>query len=122
MGAIACMGTAGCLFSERQQNPQFTLRNIRSYIADEGMALVVGVVEKQEGRRGEVTVRAELLIDEAYDHVSTQTFVVPADLTERTIALPFTTSSPFYGEQEFTSRAKIVRHGEPDGQWVAERE
>jgi len=32
----------------------------------------------------------------------------------------FTSDSSFYGEHTFTARAKIVRHGEADGDWVSE--
>ncbi|SFK88785.1 hypothetical protein SAMN04487950_1653 [Halogranum rubrum] len=120
IGIILSMGTAGCLFTQSKPEPRFTLRDVRSYLVDEETALVVGVVEKQGGTTGNVTVRAELLIDDAYNHVSTQTFVIPAELTKRTIALPFTTDSSYYGEQQFTARAKVIREGELDGEWVAE--
>ncbi|RYJ08687.1 hypothetical protein ELS19_19610 [Halogeometricum borinquense] len=114
------MSAAGCLFGQTETEPSFTLHNIRSYLADPETAIVVGRVEKQGDAAGNVTIRAELLIEDEYDHVSTQTFVISEDVGERVIALPFTSDSSFYGEQTFTARAKIVRHGEADGEWVSE--
>lgn len=121
-GAVLSMSVAGCLFGQTEADPNFTLQNIRSYLADPKTAIVVARVGKEEGIAGNVKIRAELLIEDEYNHVSTQTFVLPEDVGERVVALPFTSDSSFYGEQTFTARAKIIRRGEADGEWVTEPE
>lgn len=122
VGTVLSMSATGCLFNQTESEPNFTLQNIRSDLADPGTVIAVGTIEKQGDTVGNVTIRAELLIENAYDHVSTQTFVISEEVGERVVALPFTSDSSFYGEQTFTARAKIVRHGEADGEWVTETE
>ena len=124
--ALAAVGTGlstsaiGCLFN--RSDPTFALRNIRSYLADAGVVIVTGTVNKQGTGAGNVTIRAELLIEDTYDHVSTQTFVIAEDLDERVVALPFTSDSSFYEDQTFTARGMIIRNAEVDGEWVTEDE
>lgn len=121
-GTLLSVSVAGCLFEQAESEPRFTLRDVRSHLADAGTAVVVGTVTKQGSDAGEVTIRAELLIEDDYDHASVQTFVIPADIDERVVALPFTSDSDFYGERTFAARAKIVRDGAGDGAWITETE
>ncbi|WP_155119369.1 hypothetical protein [Halomicrobium katesii] len=114
------MSVAGCLFDQTETGPDFTLHNIRSHLADQETAIVVGRVKKRGDAAGNVSIRAELLIEDEYNHASIQTFVISEDVDGRVIALPFTSDSSFYDEQTFTARAKIIRHGEADGEWVSE--
>lgn len=120
-GAALSMSATGCLLGETETEPNFMLNNIRSYLGGPETAIVVGRVEKQGDVTGNVTIRAELLIEDEYDHASIQTFVISEDVSERVIALPFTSDSPYYGEQTFTARAKIVRHSGPDGKWCVKQ-
>jgi hypothetical protein len=120
LGAVLGAGVAGCQFGATESEPSFSLREVRSHVTDAGTAIVVGTVEKHGDSAGDVTIRAELQIHDDYDHASVQTFVIEADVDSRAVALPFTSDSSFYAEQTFTARAKIVRHGEGDGDWVVE--
>lgn len=122
VGTVLSASVAGCAFARADSEPSFTLHEVRSFLADPGTAIVVGTVEKEGDAAGEVTIRAELLIEDEYDHVSTQTFVIPEDVSERVVALPFTADSSFYADQTFTGRAKIIRHDGADGAWVTETE
>lgn len=120
LGSLLGASAAGCLSDGDASGPAFALRDVRSYSADPGTAVVVGRVEKRGSDAGSVTIRAELLVEDAHDHASAQTFVVAEDVESRAVAVPFTSDSSFYGEHAFTARAKIVRRGEPGGEWVTE--
>ena len=118
VGTVLSVKIAGCLFNKSK--PKFTLRDIQSYLADSGVAIVTATVEKQGNTEDNVTIRAELLIEDAYNHVSTQTFTIAEDLNERVVALPFTSDSSFYEEHTFTARGMILRQDEADSEWVTE--
>lgn len=118
VGAAVSLSGAGCLLARDDSGPTFSLRDVRLYRPDDRTAIVTGRVEKRGSDAGNVIVRAELRIENTYDHADTQEFVISEDVDDRRIAAPFEYDSAVFEGRAVTARAKIVRHGEADSDWV----
>ncbi|ELY78427.1 hypothetical protein [Natrinema gari] len=117
-GALSAVLGAGCQTLRDDPDPAFEIRTVRTYQPDGGTVLVVTTVEKRNGVPGHVTLRAELRIDGGYDHAFIQEYVVPADVSERTLAVPFESDEPVFENATYDARVKLLREGEADSRWT----
>ncbi|ELY82548.1 hypothetical protein [Natrinema pallidum] len=120
VGALSAVLGSGCQALREDRNPAFEIRTVRTYQPDAGTVLVVTTVEKRSGVAGHVTLRAELQIAGDYDHAFIQEYVVPADVSERTLAVPFEYDEPVFENATYDARVKILREGEADSHWTTD--
>ncbi|RZH69207.1 twin-arginine translocation signal domain-containing protein [Natrinema altunense] len=119
-GALSAVLGAGCQSLRDDPDPGFEIRTVRTYQPDADTVLVVTTVEKRTGVAGHVTLRAELRVDGDYDHAFVQEYVVPQDVAERTLAVPFEYDDAVFENATYDARVKILREGDADSQWVTE--